>query len=66
MTLLTAKHADLFIKDLSNVLSSIKLESDGNAKKTDGSAAIYGMAGSMPAGPVNELLKVYNDVVLSC
>jgi sphinganine-1-phosphate aldolase len=65
VTLLTAKHADSFISDLSNVVASIKVE-DGPTKKTDGTAAIYGMAGSMPAGPVNELLKVYNDVVLSC
>jgi len=32
--------------------------------KAAGKAAIYGMASGMPSGPVNELLKVYNDVVL--
>ena len=32
--------------------------------KKEGKAAVYGMASSLPAGPVNELLKVYNDVVL--
>lgn len=58
-------NADKFLADLNDVLASIKVDSEA-AKKTDGTAAIYGMAGSMPAGPVNELLKVYNDVVLSC
>jgi glutamate/tyrosine decarboxylase-like PLP-dependent enzyme len=65
VTLLTAQHADTFINDLTQVVSSIKLD-DESTRKTDGTAAIYGMAGSMPTGPVNELLKVYNDVVLSC
>jgi hypothetical protein len=29
-----------------------------------GNAAIYGLTSALPPGPVNELLKVYNDVVL--
>lgn len=32
--------------------------------KESGKAAIYGMASGMPTGPVEELLKCYNDVVL--
>jgi hypothetical protein len=32
----------------------------------EGTAAIYGMTSALPAGPVKELLKVYNDVILKC
>ena len=34
-------------------------------KKKDGNAAIYGMAETLPAGPVNGMLCTYMDVVLS-
>lgn len=38
------------------------------ARSTQGdensTAAIYGMASSMPAGPVNVLLRAYTDVTL--
>ena len=29
-----------------------------------GDAAVYGMTSSLPPGPVKEILRVYNDVVL--
>ena len=35
-----------------------------NPDAVGGKAAIYGLTAALPAGPVNELLKVYNDVVL--
>ena len=31
---------------------------------TGGDAAVYGMAGGMPSGPVKELLYTYTDVKL--
>ena len=31
-------------------------------EQDDGSAAVYGMASSMPAGPVKQLLYAYTDV----
>lgn len=34
-------------------------------KKEDGNAAIYGMAATLPAGPVKDMLKTYLDVVMS-
>lgn len=37
----------------------------GGKKKKDGNAAIYGMAATLPAGPVNDMLRTYMDVVLS-
>lgn len=36
---------------------------DGGKKKT-GNAAIYGMASSLPAGPIKMMLCTYTDVVL--
>jgi sphinganine-1-phosphate aldolase len=39
-----------------------EVRSDPNKKS--GKAAIYGMTSTLPAGPVNDMLKIYNDVVL--
>lgn len=67
VTLKTAENADKFIANLTLAVKKIRTESKtSSVNKKDGSAAIYGMAGTMPAGPVNELLKVYTDVTLSC
>lgn len=52
--------ACLFIS-VEEVLAQSKL---GQLK--EGTAAIYGMTSALPAGPVKELLKVYNDVILKC
>lgn len=49
-----------FLKDLEDSVKEV-LE---NPSLTEGNAAIYGMTSALPVGPVNELLKVYNDVVL--
>ena len=54
----------LFLKNLQDALDEVaKIPADA---KKEGKAAVYGMASSLPEGPVNELLKVYNDVVLDC
>jgi sphinganine-1-phosphate aldolase len=47
-----------FIQDLKDAVKQ--------AKSTDGmvgNAAIYGLASSLPAGPVDEMLRLFNDVV---
>eukprot|EP00981_Chlorochromonas_danica_P003282 scaffold636_cov170-Ochromonas_danica.AAC.4 len=49
-----------FLKDLSDAVKRVRENPNPNA----GNAAIYGLTGSLPPGPVNELLKAYNDVVL--
>jgi hypothetical protein len=51
-----------FLADLK--LAVEEVTSRPSMNKKEGKAAIYGMASSMPAGPINEILKVYNDVVL--
>mgnify|MGYP000415631848 CR=1 FL=1 len=49
-----------FLKDLREATQEV-LE---NPNAQGGNAAIYGLTSALPPGPVNELLKVYNDVVL--
>lgn len=51
---------ETFLSDLRACVQEVRTNPD--IKK--GSAAIYGMTSSLPSGPVNECLKVYNDVVL--
>ncbi len=53
-------HHDEFLRDLREAVEKVR----SNPNDKSGNAAIYGMASSLPPGPVNELLKVYNDVVL--
>lgn len=50
-----------FVKDLQDSVSEII---NNPKEKASGNAAIYGMTSALPPGPVNELLKVYNDIVL--
>jgi hypothetical protein len=51
---------EAFLRDLREAVQHV-LSSDD---KLGGKAAIYGMTSGLPAGPVNTLLKAYNDVVL--
>jgi len=61
VTLNTAKAIDNFLNDLVEVAALM----GGLQMKATGNAAIYGMAASLPPGPINELLKAYNDVMLT-
>lgn len=51
---------DVFLQDLRQCTAEVMADPDA----VGGKAAIYGLTASLPAGPVNEMLKVYNDVVL--
>lgn len=58
-----------FLSDLRLVVDEILTRNEKNAREgkkeeEGGNAAIYGMTSALPPGPVNELLKTYNDVVL--
>ena len=58
----TGKEAEThFLNDL-NLSVKYVLENPDISKH--GSAAVYGMTSALPAGPVREILKVYNDVIL--
>ncbi len=52
--------SDQFLSDLQESVQEVL----DNPNAVGGKAAIYGLTAQLPAGPVNELLKVYNDVVL--
>ena len=62
VTLRTVEHKDKFINDLQQCVDEVWEE--GNEGPLTGNAAIYGMSGSMPPGPINELLCCYTDVIL--
>ena len=52
----------IFLEDLKSSVDELK--SLPPSTKKVGKAAVYGMASTLPAGPINQLLNVYNDVVL--
>jgi len=56
-------HVDGFVADLTAAVAEARA-SIARGEQAEGKAAIYGMTSGMPTGPINELLKVYNDVVL--
>lgn len=59
----TASHVgneEALLSDLRKSVEEVK----NDPSKKSGTAAIYGMTSSLPAGPVNDMLKIYNDVVL--
>jgi len=56
-------HEKEFLDDLSASVEEVK-EAIKSGAPLSGKAAIYGMTSGLPAGPVNSLLRVYNDVVL--
>lgn len=62
ITLPIVPHADLFVRDLKAAVAQVAAEPNNNDQ---GTAGIYGMAGSIPKGPVNDLLKAFLDVGLT-
>lgn len=59
-TVTHVKRGHLFLRDLREAVQEVLDNPDAKG----GNAAIYGLTSALPPGPVNELLKVYNDVVL--
>lgn len=60
----TVRHigkADKFLNDLKAAVEIVKQDPNG---ALEGGSAIYGMASSMPAGPVDDILRIYTDVTL--
>lgn len=60
----TVRHigkAKKFLKELEEAVAIVKQDPNG---ALDGGSAIYGMASSMPAGPVEDILRIYTDVTL--
>jgi sphinganine-1-phosphate aldolase len=63
VTMNTIPYVDKFISDLRDSVDEVQKE--GPDVKRSGSAAMYGMAGSLPAGPVNEILRIFTDQTLT-
>lgn len=55
-------NANLFLADLEKAVNHVKADPEAAAK--EGNAPVYGMASSMPAGPVDEILCTYTDIIL--
>lgn len=53
-----------FLADLKESVAELKAEMQKGVVKLSGNAAVYGMAQSLPDGPVAEFLKTYNDNIL--
>ena len=71
-TLRHVGRAAAFLQDLracvdevaaSTAATQAALAKGGKRRKDEGNAAIYGMTSSLPPGPVNDLLRTYNDVI---
>ena len=52
--------AEEFLRDLRSCTEEVRSQPQNGS----GQAAVYGATATLPAGPINELLCVYNDVVL--
>jgi sphinganine-1-phosphate aldolase len=63
VTLAVVPQAETFLADLKGAVADVQKEDPSHSKK--GTAGIYGMAGSIPQGPVNDLLRAYIDVSLT-
>lgn len=60
----TVRHigkAKKFLAELAEAVAVVKSDPSG---AHEGGSAIYGMASSMPAGPVDDILRIYTDVTL--
>lgn len=73
LTLPIAPHAEQFVQDLKDAVALVVQEEQeamrdtdpSKRKKKQGTAGIYGMTGSIPEGPINDLLKAFIDVGLT-
>lgn len=61
VTVRSVGKSDMFIRELKEVVAELK--ASGNGVATGGTAAIYGMASTLPDGPIDEMMKSYQDVV---
>jgi glutamate/tyrosine decarboxylase-like PLP-dependent enzyme len=60
VTVKSVGKTDIFINDLKDVIAELKAS---GTSATGGTAAIYGVASTLPEGPIDEMMKSYQDVV---
>ena len=63
---LCVTHAHVGVEEvfLTDVREAVSFVLDHPELSKHGNAAVYGMTSSIPSGPVKDILKIYNDVVL--
>lgn len=61
----TLRHVGVEVNFVSDLKASVAYVLEHPELCRKGSAAVYGMTSALPAGPVREILKLYNDVVLN-
>lgn len=61
----TMRHINRVNKFLKDLLASVELEKSRDAPKEDGHqmAPIYGQMASLPTGPIEDVLKIYQNVI---
>jgi glutamate/tyrosine decarboxylase-like PLP-dependent enzyme len=62
VTLALAPQAELFLTDLKEAVAQVEKEDPSHSQK--GTAGMYGLAGSVPEGPVNDFLRTFLDLSL--
>jgi glutamate/tyrosine decarboxylase-like PLP-dependent enzyme len=62
VTLALAPQAELFLTDLKEAVAQVEKEDPSHSQK--GTAGMYGLAGSVPEGPVNDFLRSFLDLSL--
>ncbi|KAG5181431.1 pyridoxal phosphate-dependent transferase [Tribonema minus] len=66
LTLRTANNTQQFLQDLNEsaeIARKEQLAAAASGAKDEGTAAMYGMAGSLPSGPLRAIMTTYADVV---
>ncbi|KAF1783469.1 Pyridoxal phosphate-dependent transferase [Phytophthora cactorum] len=61
---ITVRHIGKAKKFLSALEEAVKEVKQDPNPSPEGGSAIYGMASSLPAGPVDDLLRIYTDITL--
>lgn len=60
----TVRHVGRAKKFLAELAEAVKVVQNDPNSAHEGGSAMYGMASSMPAGPVDDILRIYTDVTL--
>lgn len=63
-TVKTGGIEETFLSDLSECAAEVARMTESGECSLQGQAAIYGVASSLPPGPVDDLLREYNNCVL--
>lgn len=63
VTLNVVPRVDTFLQELAEAVDEVRAQ--GPVVKKKGNAKVYGMVGSVPEGPVNQILRIFTDLTLT-